>query len=146
LSPHESSRPSTFRVVALLLSPARPAFCGGTDFQRQAAPADLQKVFHAGSQTRQKVSVDRIAAIFKLPNKVEPVAESHSVTPRTPAQPSATKEKINVCDCGKKYPGKRHKEGGCPDCRKDYLAAHHRDKRIQLSRETIADGEAVEVA
>ena len=69
----------------------------------------------------QPARVALVSAMFKLPEpkKVEPVAESHSATSRTPAQP-AQNGKLFSCECGQKYTAEKRQHNGCPACRKAY--------------------------
>lgn len=85
--------------------------------------------------------VKKIAAAFALP-KIEPApAPAAAARGEVGVQPAG--EKLNSCECGKKYPGKKNCNG-CPDCRKDFQAGHNRDKRIVANRKDYAFADAAE--
>ena len=87
----------------------------------------------------QKSRVDKVARLFELP-KVDPVAAPNAATPRTPDQP---REKLNACECGGKYPGKKHPDG-CPKCRASYEMLRTKREGVKyLPQSEHAFGEAV---
>ncbi len=70
--------------------------------------------------------VAKVAAMFKLPATVE-------LKP-SPSAGLVAGQKLNSCECGRTYPGEKHKDG-CPFCRKaNAIVGYRFDAGIKLKR------------